>query len=540
MAEAATGERILTDETVEKRVLTEVYQIRRRLQPDGSISPEDRHDLEADFITATQEMAIPAAVSKTIQRVATERDQHGRSRRVITWLGKPAIEVAMSGYDYYVTDAGRKRGDIEVAEARYSESNIQPDIVQTFISPAMAPVDASEDIAKAENLYGQDGVRVSFPVTDKHGVVIARRIESLLVSDVPLEAWTAMLRDPGNIFGRTIELRNNVSALSVMEIFDQLSLPQHVLPEGPVSVLRSLKPYIADPVAAASVAQQIQRFQTGQEQYTRQAEKTAREWLDFDIELARSLESGTATTEAERFIATLQHEWSDDDLRVIDSHAYGGRYIMTDKLAAVLEKAKQNILVSQAALATGNRNVLAQTDRRTAQRLRDDLEFIDMMRANNYDAVEIARLEVDMTRRLARQNFKVGGGCAGTSTGSFKKSKDGLSESDGEAADMTVVSEDGDGWTWKKGVCRIEQCQSPKPTEVGPCDVCRNCQYKYDSGQDPAAAATVRPPAAERGDRPDILAYFKAIIQTDKNRNVEAPQRETQKIHDKASPVSTV
>lgn len=34
----------------------------------------------------------------------------------------------------------------------------------------------------------------------------------------------------------------------------------------------------------------------------------------------------------------------------------------------------------------------------------------------------------------------------------------------------------------KIGKCRVEQCPSPKPTEVGPCDVCMCCQANFDKG----------------------------------------------------------
>ncbi len=36
-------------------------------------------------------------------------------------------------------------------------------------------------------------------------------------------------------------------------------------------------------------------------------------------------------------------------------------------------------------------------------------------------------------------------------------------------------------WDWKDGYCRVEQCDNKgKKTEVGPCDVCKDCQKKFD------------------------------------------------------------
>ncbi len=46
-----------------------------------------------------------------------------------------------------------------------------------------------------------------------------------------------------------------------------------------------------------------------------------------------------------------------------------------------------------------------------------------------------------------------------------------------------------ENWTITIGVCRIKNCPSPKPTEVGPCQVCLlNCQPKFDNGSEPVYA----------------------------------------------------
>lgn len=43
-----------------------------------------------------------------------------------------------------------------------------------------------------------------------------------------------------------------------------------------------------------------------------------------------------------------------------------------------------------------------------------------------------------------------------------------------------------ESWTWKQGVCRVPKCPTrPKPTDIGPCQVCRGCQAKFDKGEDP-------------------------------------------------------
>jgi hypothetical protein len=42
-----------------------------------------------------------------------------------------------------------------------------------------------------------------------------------------------------------------------------------------------------------------------------------------------------------------------------------------------------------------------------------------------------------------------------------------------------------ESWKFKRGICQVPACRSPKPTEVGPCSVCRNCQDMFDHGFDP-------------------------------------------------------
>jgi hypothetical protein len=43
-------------------------------------------------------------------------------------------------------------------------------------------------------------------------------------------------------------------------------------------------------------------------------------------------------------------------------------------------------------------------------------------------------------------------------------------------------------WTWKKGLCIIKECHTrPNKTDVGPCNVCRGCQYLFDEGMSEGA-----------------------------------------------------
>ncbi|MDB5165962.1 MAG: hypothetical protein JWM37_34 [Candidatus Saccharibacteria bacterium] len=48
-----------------------------------------------------------------------------------------------------------------------------------------------------------------------------------------------------------------------------------------------------------------------------------------------------------------------------------------------------------------------------------------------------------------------------------------------------LIGEGKEKMSWKDGVCRVKSCSSPRPTKVGPCSVCRNCQHMFDKGIDP-------------------------------------------------------
>jgi hypothetical protein len=49
-----------------------------------------------------------------------------------------------------------------------------------------------------------------------------------------------------------------------------------------------------------------------------------------------------------------------------------------------------------------------------------------------------------------------------------------------------LVEQGKENWKWKQGVCQVQACPTrPGKTEVGPCNVCRTCQAKFDEGEDP-------------------------------------------------------
>ncbi len=115
-------------------------------------------------------------------------------------------------------------------------------------------------------------------------------------------------------------------------------------------------------------------------------------------------------------------------------------------------------------------------------------------------------------------------------------SKNGES-SDGENMDSP---EDASSWTWKQGICRVNRCPSPKPTEVGPCSVCRACQQKFDSGQDPTGGSP--PLERNRADPQDVWKYLSELLShADEHKaDVDAAQAERQGEADIAQQVDEI
>ncbi len=494
---------IIDPELAEARLLGDVDNLLVQLNLHGRLVERVLQDDIQNKATALCEAAIPAAVTTTHHRIEYRQDETGRQGRVITWLGKTAIELAESGYEFHFSPEARERVDIEVREAADAQENLRPGIAKVFISPKMSIVDASTAIARAEHLHEDDSLRVSYVITDAKGEVIGRKMQSLLVRDIPLSAWTAMLADEANVFGRSFTVRDKESALSVMELFDQLDLPEARLPEGPVTLVEAVLPYIQDVGARESVRHQLEAFRGDQSFYAEQARSKAEEWSSFDIELARSLKSGKASHEVRRRIASFQHDWNEEALEVIQRHEVGDtEYLMTRELAGVLERSIRRELEGRIAVVTGNeRAISAVTEAIRMKIVEQDSEF-DLMRANGASAEQIHAAQMNLARVVVRQNIRTGGGCAGSTTNMFG-TKDGdlaapgseYISGVGEQASPYKESsgEDKSNWKWKKGVCAVEKCSSrPGQTEVGPCSVCRHCQAEFDAGRDPTKGTISR------------------------------------------------
>ena len=142
----------LPDTLEQTRLLTEVDNLLACRQADGSYAPDDDEAALTNLRTYVAEMALPGAVTSTVQRAEYLTDE-GREYRLFTWLGRSAIQVAESGYLYHESAAAHERIEIEIDEAWYSERHCKPGTVQSFISPRMTDADAPREVAEAEHLY---------------------------------------------------------------------------------------------------------------------------------------------------------------------------------------------------------------------------------------------------------------------------------------------------------------------------------------------------------------------------------------------------
>lgn len=453
------------------RLLSEVYNLLDNRQPGGVYEENAVHQISQNIRTAVHEGGIPNAITTTTHEAELTADQ----TRVFKWLGKTAVENAMSGYQFHKSEAAHDRVAIEVDEAHYIENVLRPGIAKLFISPKMTRQDADSTTAKSENLADEDGVRMSW--IDEDG---SMKMQSLLVSDVPLQAWVSLLKSYG------IKVEDTESALSVMNVHRELEIPINKRSVNVLDVVKAVMPHITDDLAAKKVQKQIVRFEEDQEVLNQKSELIAEKWLEFEFELAESLHFQEATQKIRAFIQSMQHNWNKKDLDMIENSWNGRSYDMTTDLAARLEEVKRNLLCSEASTATNNDKVLKQIDPQHRQMIQQNIEQIHQAQRLGMD---YSVLEAQNNRMMAAQNITVGGGCSGSSNAGLKTFEEALlggethSESDWKS----------DPSSWKKGQCRVESCETrPGTTMVGPCSVCKSCQVVFDAGGNPQKNKPVR------------------------------------------------
>lgn len=392
------------------RLLTEVDHLARDLREFGDFRDETCRDVFQNLVTSIQEQAMPSAVTETRHEALYDEV---RKARIFLWMGKTAVENAMSGYAFHRHKAALERVDVEVDEAQHS-ATLEFGRARVFISPRMTQVDASVEIAQEEHLHADDAVRVSW--LESNGSTTERVMQSLLVKDVPFEAWVSLLEDPTSLFGKRIDLTDKSSALSVMKAHRELELPIDKLPCGPVSIVEAVIPHISDPLARSKVEEQLRRYQQkNQNDLMQQAQAKASEWLVFEKDLAVSLVGLQATPGIASFIQGMGKYWSAADKMIIDSHTSPQGYAMTRELASVLESAMQLFLSSRAALLADEEHVLMQ------------VKDIHILKAMQRAERELMALSLNDLSAITLQNQAIarlgirpnGGGCPGKNQTQF-------------------------------------------------------------------------------------------------------------------------
>lgn len=114
--------------------------------------------------------------------------------------------------------------------------------------------------------------------------------------------------------------------------------------------------------------------------------------------------------------------------------------------------------------------------------LKERLDYGAIFTHNSNSPVMLGReVQRAFTRLSMRKEVLTGCG------GSIKGRESILDSEPGDVFDSVFGDEkSSESWTWKKGICRVDNCPTkPGMTEVGPCDVCRNCQHWFDKGRDP-------------------------------------------------------
>lgn len=443
------------------RLLTEVDHLNRYRHPDGTHSEYAKGELLVNLTAATQEATQQYAVTPTY------REQSGGE---YYWMGQTTAETAESGAKWYKSAAALLRWTVEVDEAH---DKPRPGTTKIFVSPRMTREDADLEVAQADHLADDDAVRTSSLDIDGNEIR-GMHLESLLIRDIPLSAWIEMANDPNGLFQGKVTVPYVDSALPIMRAHREMHVPSDLLPEGPVSVVAAVLPYIKDSQLYAKVADHLHMFRTlNQRDAYQQAEAVALRWRAFEIELADSLYNNIATPGVLEFIASVRDYLSPETNKLLAEHidAETGTLGMTRTLAASLEAARRNTLWGSAAVLAGDEGVLAQLPEADAKRVREIGIILQLGDTSGFNIYQRAVLEAESNRIIARNNISVGRGCPGLSQDIFNQSEEVRStESNEEQQD-------------RKGTIRCIKCRQyvPKNRVIKKdCWECPKCLHKVD------------------------------------------------------------
>lgn len=514
-----------TRRTIEDRCMTEVDHLNRLRLADGRHAETTLEGVSVNLVTAVEEAGMPYRVSTTYQEY---RDG------TFWWLDQTPTQVARSGYIFHEHPAALARVDVEVDEGADIETNLRPGFVKVLLSPKMSETDAPRHVAEREHLADDDMVRIHMLDLDDNRQIRGKFMQSALVRHIPLCAWVAMLKDQGNIFGKSIQVGGDeTSALSVMKTHTELELPEEKLSEGVLTIIEAVLPYL-NQEEQHQLEQQLLLFRGDQEGMHQKAQNIAARWLSFEVALADSLYYQRAMPEIEQFIEQLQFEWGDDTRQLLALHRLtSGGFFMTRELAIKLEQARQNTLWVSAAVVTGNERVLAQMDPAAARKVYEDEMFIQMMMQNGHHAQQIAVAEAAINQTVARQNVQVGGGCPGSNRADFRKDpKDDTDNRERGAIDDSEDDRDSDETSAKKKwmhcpYCKAEKYDDPCAKQLY-CGYCRghvrNKKVLYTGDGGPEARSIRKKALIEEVEA--IFAKMMTDLSGDRAAQLQAPKEQ--------------
>lgn len=430
----------------DERALTEIDNLARGRTTDGRYSSGVLESTQQNIFTMVQEGAMRYAITKTHHEVA-EVQEETRRKRTFMWLGKTALQVAESGYQFHHHEAARERVAIEVEEALHNDDVIRPGYARIFISPRMTEHDAPATVAKREHLHADDALRMSVATVSEQNVLNGRELSSLLVRDIPLEAWNRYLADPTNVFGRAFDLQNNRSALPIMRLHTELEVPIENLPEGLITILKGVVTHITDEALRAKVAGHIESFCAyDQTLLERQGKHIAKRWLEFKKSMVDSRFDGRATAPVADFIRSLSGQWETEARQIIQNHTLSdGTFAMSRQLEVLVAEAYANLAFKRAKVISGDKSVLEKADIREIEQIRKQELQIQSWQEQGYALAAISQQELTYNHLIAGQDIAVGGGCAGESSGRFAvagpRSKMSAAEAEASATDQQEAAE---------------------------------------------------------------------------------------------------
>lgn len=219
--------------------------------------------------------------------------------------------------------------------------------------------------------------------------------------------------------------------------------------------------------------------------------------------LARSILDAGASNLAPEVLSRLvsignSAKFDDEDGKLIDSVV---RYAAVEELRKGL---------------SGSVPALMQNSRVMATVMQGNIGYM-MNNINQVLAINVA------TGTTAGRSY---GGCAGQiklsspDNDPLSSAGGGSGPQDAFGGGEDISEESRNNWKWKIGVCRVNTCPTrPSKTEVGPCDVCRKCQAKFDNGQDPTN--TILPPADKKERPAKLFEFIKKSLPTSNEQLVK-------------------